>query len=29
LPVAILLVLANIFLAYANWEKFTPILEAN
>jgi uncharacterized membrane protein YphA (DoxX/SURF4 family) len=28
LPVAIFLVLANIFLAYANWDKFKPILEA-
>ena len=28
LPVAIFLVLANIFLAYANWDKFKPLLEA-
>src|SRR5215213_10946574 len=28
LPVAIALVLANIFLAYANWNKFKPLLEA-
>ena len=28
LPVAVFLVLANIFLAYANWDKFKPILEA-
>jgi uncharacterized membrane protein YphA (DoxX/SURF4 family) len=28
LPVAICLVLANIFLAYANWDKFKPVLEA-
>ena len=27
LPVAVLLVFANIFLAYANWDKFKPILE--
>ncbi len=29
LPVAIFLVLANIFLAYAYWDKFKPLLEAN
>jgi uncharacterized membrane protein YphA (DoxX/SURF4 family) len=28
LPVAGFLVLANIFLAYANWDKFKPLLEA-
>ena len=28
LPVAIFMVLANIFLAYANWDKFKPVLEA-
>lgn len=28
LLVAIFLVLANIFLAYANWDKFKPLLEA-
>lgn len=28
LPVAIFLVLANIFLAYAYWDKFKPLLEA-
>lgn len=28
LPVAGLLVLANIFLAYGNWDKFKPLLEA-
>jgi putative oxidoreductase len=28
LPVAIFLVLANSFLAYANWEKYKPLLEA-
>lgn len=28
LPVAIFLVLANSFLAYANWDKFKPLLEA-
>jgi uncharacterized membrane protein YphA (DoxX/SURF4 family) len=28
LPVAIFLVLANLFLAYANWDKFKPLLEA-
>ena len=28
LPVAIFLVLANLFLAYANWEKYKPILAA-
>ena len=28
LPIAIFLVLANIFLAYANWDKFKPLLEA-
>jgi len=28
LPVAIILVLANLFLAYANWNKFKPLLEA-
>ena len=28
LPVAIFLVLANSFLAYANWNKFKPLLEA-
>jgi uncharacterized membrane protein YphA (DoxX/SURF4 family) len=28
LPVAVFLVLANIFLAYANWDKFKPLLEA-
>lgn len=28
LPVAIFLLLANLFLAYANWEKFKPLLEA-
>ena len=28
LPVGIFLVLANIFLAYANWDKFKPLLEA-
>jgi putative oxidoreductase len=28
LPVAIFLVLANIFLAYANWDKFKPLLAA-
>ena len=29
LPVAIVLVLANIFLAYANRDKFAPLLEAH
>ena len=29
LPVAVLLVLGNIFLAYANWNKFRPVLEAS
>jgi uncharacterized membrane protein YphA (DoxX/SURF4 family) len=28
LPVGIFLVLANIFLAYAYWDKFKPLLEA-
>lgn len=28
LPVAIFLVLANSFLAYANWDKYKPLLEA-
>ena len=28
LPVAIFMVLANIFLAYANWDKFKPVLAA-
>lgn len=28
LPVAIFLVLANLFLAYANWDKFKPLLAA-
>ncbi len=28
LPVGIFLVLANIFLAYVNWDKFKPLLEA-
>ena len=28
LPVGIFLVLANIFLAYACWDKFKPLLEA-
>ena len=28
LPVAVFLVLANIFLAYANWDKFKTLLEA-
>lgn len=28
LPVAVFLVVANIFLAYAYWEKFKPLLEA-
>lgn len=28
LPVALFLVLANIFLAYAYWDKFKPLLEA-
>ena len=28
LPVAVFLVLANIFLAYYNWDKFKPVLEA-
>lgn len=28
LPIAIFLVLANSFLAYANWEKYKPLLEA-
>jgi uncharacterized membrane protein YphA (DoxX/SURF4 family) len=28
LPVSIFLVLANIFLAYAYWDKFKPLLEA-
>jgi putative oxidoreductase len=28
LPVAVFLVLANLFLAYANWDKFKPLLEA-
>jgi uncharacterized membrane protein YphA (DoxX/SURF4 family) len=28
LPIAIFLVLANSFLAYANWDKFKPLLEA-
>jgi len=28
LPVAIFLVLANIFLAYSYWDKFKPLLEA-
>lgn len=28
LPVAIFLVLANSFLAYANWDKFKPLLAA-
>jgi putative oxidoreductase len=27
-PVAVFLVLANIFLAYAYWDKFKPLLEA-
>ena len=27
LPVGIFVTLANLFLAYANWEKFKPILE--
>lgn len=29
LPIGIFLVLANIFLAYSNWEKYQPLLEAN
>ena len=29
LPVAIALVLANIFLAYANWDKYQPIFEVS
>lgn len=28
IPVAIILVLANIFLAYYHWDKFKPVLEA-
>jgi putative oxidoreductase len=28
LPVAVFLVFANLFLAYANWEKFEPMLAA-
>jgi len=28
LPVAVFLVLANSFLAYANWDKYKPLLEA-
>jgi uncharacterized membrane protein YphA (DoxX/SURF4 family) len=28
LPVAVFLILANIFLAYANWDKFRPIVAA-
>jgi putative oxidoreductase len=28
LPVAVFLVLANIFLAYAYWDKYKPLLEA-
>ncbi len=28
LPVGIFLVLANAFLAYANWEKYKPLMEA-
>ena len=28
LPVAVFLVFANIFLAYAYWDKFKPLLEA-
>lgn len=28
LPVAIFLLLANLFLAYANWDKYKPLLEA-
>jgi uncharacterized membrane protein YphA (DoxX/SURF4 family) len=28
LPVGVFLVLANIFLAYAYWDKFKPLLEA-
>jgi uncharacterized membrane protein YphA (DoxX/SURF4 family) len=28
LPVAVFLVFANIFLAYANWDKFKPLLAA-
>ncbi len=28
LPIAIFLVLANSFLAYANWDKFKPLLAA-
>jgi uncharacterized membrane protein YphA (DoxX/SURF4 family) len=28
LPIAIALVLANIFLAYANWDKYRPLLAA-
>ncbi|HRH45565.1 MAG TPA: DoxX family membrane protein [Pyrinomonadaceae bacterium] len=28
LPIAIFLILANSFLAYANWEKYKPLLEA-
>jgi uncharacterized membrane protein YphA (DoxX/SURF4 family) len=28
LPVAIFLVLANSFLAYVNWDKYKPLLEA-
>ncbi|MBX7169816.1 MAG: DoxX family membrane protein [Pyrinomonadaceae bacterium] len=28
LPIAIFLVLANIFVAFSNWEKYEPLLEA-
>lgn len=28
LPVAIFLILANLFLAYYNWDKYQPLLEA-
>lgn len=28
MPVGIFLVLANLFLAYANWDKFKPLLQA-
>lgn len=28
LPIAIFLVLANLFLAYAYWDKFSPLVEA-
>lgn len=29
LPIGIFLILANIFLAFSNWEKYQPMLEAN